>query len=238
MTDVVSRATASCSRSSPVCGTLPLVPAPAAISNLCDVAECTSAPGRRSPTTPPGTTARPGPGPDVHARRRSPSHGHHAPRTASRSSDDLPLDMAVPAGLRRSTGWGAVVYTGEVEAGRHRRRRRHRRDRDQRRAGRGRCAGAENIVAVDPVAVQAGEGAGVRRHPRRRDQRGGLGAPADLTRGRMAKVVRQHQGHRQGRPDRRRRWRLVGKRGKVVVTEPAPGRRRATVAMSAAGAAF
>ena len=81
--------------------------------------------------------------------------------------DDIPLDKAALVGCGVTTGCGSAVYTAEVRPG------------DTvvvmgvggigiNAVQGARIAGAENIVAIDPVRLQAGAGRGVRRHPQRR----------------------------------------------------------------------
>ena len=148
--------------------------------------------------------------------------------------DDLPLDVACLLGCGVITGWGAVTYTGEAKAGRHGGGRRRRRDRHQRRAGRGRQRARSTSSPWTPC-LQAGEGPGVRRHPRRGDQRGGHGALTELTRGRMAQVCVNTMGVGEGRADRRRAWRWWAS-GAGSSSPTSTGRRRRRSSMSALGA--
>ena len=89
---------------------------------------------------------------------------------------DLPLEVAVLVGCGVPTGWGSAVYAADV-AGRARpwsstasaasastpsRAPRH--------------AGAPNVIAVDPLANKREMAAGARRHPHRRQRRGGARA--------------------------------------------------------------
>jgi S-(hydroxymethyl)glutathione dehydrogenase/alcohol dehydrogenase len=144
--------------------------------------------------------------------------------------DDLPLDVACLLGCGVITGWGAVTYTGEAKAG------------DVVavvgvggigiNAVQGAvAAGAEYIVAVDPVAFK-------------REQAVAFGAThavatsgeaaaliSELTRGRMAQVCVNTMGIGEG-DQIGASLALVGKRGRVVVTNLHRAA-ETTVAMSA-----
>jgi NDMA-dependent alcohol dehydrogenase len=144
--------------------------------------------------------------------------------------DDLPLDVACLLGCGVITGWGAVTYTGEAKAG------------DVVavvgvggigiNAVQGAvAAGAEYIVAVDPVAFK-------------REQAVAFGAThavatsgeaaaliRELTRGRMAQVCVNTMGIGEG-DQIGASLALVGKRGRVVVTNLHRAA-ETTVAMSA-----
>jgi NDMA-dependent alcohol dehydrogenase len=130
--------------------------------------------------------------------------------------DDLPLDVACLLGCGVITGWGAVTYTGEAKAG------------DTVavvgvggigiNAVQGAvAAGAEFIVAVDPVAFKREKALEFGATHAVETSEEATALLADLTRGRMAQVCVNTMGIGMGEQIGRS-LAMVGKRGRVVVT--------------------
>jgi Zn-dependent alcohol dehydrogenase len=130
--------------------------------------------------------------------------------------DDLPLDVACLLGCGVVTGWGAVTYTGEVKAGD-----------TVAVVGVGgiginavqgaAAAGAEFVVAVDPVAFKREKALefGATHAVATNEEASAL--LTDLTRGRMAQVCVNTAGVGTG-DQIAASLAMVGKRGRVVVT--------------------
>jgi NDMA-dependent alcohol dehydrogenase len=130
--------------------------------------------------------------------------------------DDLPLDVACLLGCGVITGWGAVTYTGEAKAG------------DTVavvgvggigiNAVQGAvAAGAEYIVAVDPVAFKQEKALEFGATHAVATSEEATALLADLTKGRMAQVCVNTMGIGTGEQIGAS-LAMVGKRGRVVVT--------------------
>lgn len=130
--------------------------------------------------------------------------------------DDLPLDVACLLGCSVITGWGAVTYTGEARAG------------DTVvvvgiggigiNAVQGAAvAGAEHVVAVDPVALKREKALELGATHAVGSSEEAAALLTDLTRGRMAQVCVNTMGVGAGEQIAAS-LAMVGKRGRVVVT--------------------
>jgi NDMA-dependent alcohol dehydrogenase len=130
--------------------------------------------------------------------------------------DDLPLDVACLLGCGVITGWGAAVYTGQVQAG------------DTAvvvgiggigiNAVQGAAsAGAEHLVAVDPVAFKREKALEFGATHAVATSEEATALVAELTYGRMAQVCVNTMGLGTGEQIGLS-LAMVGKRGRVVVT--------------------
>jgi len=129
---------------------------------------------------------------------------------------DTPLDLACLLACGVVTGWGAAVNTGDVAPG------------DTvvvvgaggigMNAVQGAAlAGAERILAIDPVPLKREKAIGFGATHTAADATEGFALLQDLTRGRLANVVINTKSEGEG-PDIAVSLGLAGKRGKVVVT--------------------
>jgi S-(hydroxymethyl)glutathione dehydrogenase/alcohol dehydrogenase len=143
---------------------------------------------------------------------------------------DLPLDIACLLGCGVITGWGSVVYTGEARVG------------DVVvvvgiggigiNAVQGAAAvGAEYVVAVDPVAFKREKALEFGATHAVASSDDALALVSELTRGRMAQVCVNTMGVGAG-DQIGASLNLVGKRGRVVVTNIHPAA-ETTVSMNA-----
>ena len=157
---------------------------------------------------------------------------HTVVRQAScvKIEDDLPLDVACLLGCGVITGWGAVAYTGEARVG------------DVVvvvgiggigiNAVQGAVAvGAEYVVAVDPVAFKRDKALEFGATHAVASSQEAAALLTELTRGRMAQVCVNTMGVGDG-DQIGASLALVGKRGRVVVTNLHPAA-ETKVAMSA-----
>lgn len=135
-------------------------------------------------------------------------------------TDDLPLDIACLLGCGVITGWGSVVYTGEARPG------------DVVvvvgiggigiNAVQGAvAAGAEYVVAVDPVAFKREKALEFGATHAVATSEEATELVTELTRGRMAQVCANTMGVGEG-AQIGKSLALVGKRGRVVVTNIHP----------------
>ncbi|MGH3264631.1 MAG: NDMA-dependent alcohol dehydrogenase [Trebonia sp.] len=144
--------------------------------------------------------------------------------------DDVPLDVACLLGCGVITGWGSVAYTGEARVG------------DVvvvvgvggigiNAVQAAVALGAEYVVAVDPVAFKRDKALEFGASHAVASSQQAAALLTDLTRGRMAQVCVNTMGVGDG-DQIGASLGLVGKRGRVVVTNIHPAA-ETTVAMSA-----